>query len=87
MSRGLGLGLMGPREGERWGLKGVGWVCPYGSISDGVRGQLQQGGGHAMESHLCAVSYGDVRIVSFPSLAMDGTEIRIHQLHDLSQLW
>ncbi len=61
-----------------------------GSFSNGVRGQLQEGGclcgSQVMESHLCAFCYGDVHIFPFPSLATDGTEIRIHQLHDLSQL-
>lgn len=72
------------------GWWGSGGVSCCGSLSNGVRGQLQQGGcqrgRHVMESHLCVFRYGDVRILPFPSLAMDGTEIRIHQLHDLSQL-
>lgn len=81
----------GPRRGHveedsegLWGVSGC------GSVSNGVRGQLQEGGrqrgGQVMESHLCAFCYGSVHIFPFPSLATDGTEIRIHQLHDLSQL-
>lgn len=81
-----GWASWGPCGGGWWGL-GVSW---YGSLSNGVRGQLQQGGcqrgRHVVESHLCAFCYRDVGIFAFPSLAMDGTEIRIHQLHDLSQL-
>ena len=67
-----------------WGLSG------YGSLSNRVRWQLQEGGrrrrGQVMEADLCAFCYGDVRIFPFPSLAADGIEICIHQLHDLSQL-
>lgn len=70
--------------GGPWGARGF--------LSDRVRGQLQEGGrlprGQVMEAaHLCGVFDGDVHVVPFPSLATDGTEVRIHQLHDLSQLW
>lgn len=85
----IGAGPHGGHVEDDGGEVG-GWVSRYGSLSNGVRGQLQQGGcqrgGHVTESDLCAFRYGDVRIFHFPSLAMDGTEISIHQLHDLSQL-
>lgn len=57
-----------------------------GFLSNWVRGQevVLVRRAQVVESDLCAFCYGDVRV--FPPLATDGTEIRIHQLHDLSQL-
>lgn len=82
-SWGARLGLVG----GRWGLRGT---SGHEFLSNRVRGQLQEGGcrrgGQVPEAHLCALCDGDVRILSFTSLAMDGVEIGVHQLHDLRQL-
>lgn len=72
---------------ERDGEEGL---YVFGFLSNRMRGQLQECGcwcrSQVMEAHFCAFCDGDVWIFPFSSLAMDGTEIRIHQLHDLSQL-
>lgn len=84
----------GPRDatwrGRRRGGGRGGRVSQDRSRSNRVRGQLQQFGcqsrGQVFKSNVCTFCFGDVHIFPLPLLAMDGTEVGVHQLHDLSQL-
>lgn len=80
--QGTGVGLRTPR-GEGGGSR-------YRSLSNRVRGQLQQFGcqsrGQVFKPNFGTFCFRDVHIFPLPLLAMDGTEVGVHQLHDLSQL-
>lgn len=83
----------GPQDATWRGRRrggGGGGVSKYRSLSNRVRGQLQQRGcqcgGQVFQPNFCTLCFGYAHVFPLPLWATDGTEVGIHQLHDLSQL-
>lgn len=78
-------------EREEAGAVGRGGGSKDRSLSNRVRGQLQQRGcqcgGQVFQPNFCTFCFGYVHVFPLPPWATDGTEVGVHQLHDLRQLW